>query len=504
MNVKYNSLSEGVKKFLRTRDIIDQNALDRFIFPTFENFRPADDTLKREVQTVQDFVKKDYNILIWGDEDLDGITSVFIMKSLFQEVFGVELPHYIPKREKEGYGLTREGIDRAFKNKIDLIITVDSGTTSFEEVEYLKEKGMKVIITDHHELKEKLPKAPLLNPKLSSFGYEHLAGAGVALKFADCLISQNLGKSTPEWTEKIPQIPAFAFIGTLADRVPLRDENRIIYNEGLKYLKKTESPSLSLLADKKNIFKSFIPLVSGRERLTWEFFTSRTIEEAEKIYSALRSNHLAWNRKARRGFLGIKKKLDNGELVIFEKNLPYRIASSVTSRSRDYCKSPVFVLYHTGTEIRGDGRSPEGFDLLSVLKRVKDLLINYGGHKCACGFTLKEGKTMEFKERTEPFLKEYKINNSFDSKLRLSEITEDLKNLIKKMKPFGNGNRAPIFFIGNVNYEKEGDSFFLSNKNSKLKLDRFREMPPPSKKINAYLEVKGTEVILKKWEWPEG
>jgi single-stranded-DNA-specific exonuclease len=501
VNIKYRNLPKGIKNFLKKREVRNQKSLERFLVPTFENLRQADETLKTATKKVQDFIKKGKKILIWGDEDVDGITSTFIMKILFQEAFGIKVKNYIPNRGKEGYGLSREGIDKAHKRGIDLIVTVDSGTSSVAEVEYLKKKGMNVIITDHHELKEKLPEAPIINPKLNSFGYKYLCGAGVAFKFADCMLTDYTGKSTVEWATEIPEIPALAFIGTITDKVPLLDENRIIYNEGLKCLKESKKPPFSFLSAKKNISKVIIPLASGKERLTRDFFSARSITEAEDIYATLKSKHSNWNKRARREFSSLKNELNKGSLVIIKNGLDYKIGGSVANRAKDYCKNPIFIIYSVGSEIRGEGRGPDDFDLLSVLREVKDLLIDFGGHKCACGFELKKGKTEEFKERAEPLLKKYKAKKPYDSKLKLSEVTEELKKLTAKMEPFGNGNPPPVFLIDNVNYEKEGKEFFLSDGKTKLKLTKVNEMPPPSKKVNAYLEIKGEKIKLKGWEW---
>jgi len=501
VTIKYRHLSKGIKTLLKKRDVTSQKSLERFLVPNFENLRSADETLKTAVAEVQDFIKKGKRILIWGDQDVDGITSTFIMKILFRRVFGIKVWHYIPKRSEEGYGLSRLGIDKAYKKGIDLIITVDSGISSASEVEYLKKKGMHIIITDHHELKEKLPKAPIINPKLNSFGYKYLCGAGVAFKFADCMFLEYMGKNTSEWTSEIPEIPALAFIGTLTDKVPLLDENRIIYTQGLKCLKKSKKPSFSLLSGKRNISKAIMPLSSGREHLTWEFFSAGNAKEAEETYALLKSKHFSWNLRARGAFSSLKSDLNEKNLVIFRKDLDYKIAGSVANRAKDYCKNPVFLIYSVGSKIRGDGRGPEDFDLLSVLKEVKELLIDYGGHKCACGFELKKGRVEEFKTKTEPLLKKYKAKKPYDSKLTLSEVTEDLKNLIGKMEPFGNSNPPPVFLIDNVIYEKKGKAFFLSNGKTELILSEVREMPPPSKKVNAYLEIKGNKINLKRWEW---
>jgi single-stranded-DNA-specific exonuclease len=504
VNIRYKSLSKGVRDFLIKREITDQETLERFLTPTFDNLRPFDEKLKAGIEELGDFIRKGEKILIWGDQDTDGITSTFIMKLLFKELFGIVVPHYIPDRRKEGYGLSREGIDKAYKEGINLIITVDSGTGSFDEVEYLKKKGMDVIITDHHELKENLPRATLLNPKLHSFGYKYLSGAGVSFKFADCLFYEYRGEKPSEWTKRIPGIPVFSFIGTIADKVPLLDENRIIYNEGLRLLKEVDKPPFTFLSRRKEISKALLPLAplgSEKEHLIWKFFSARTVEEAGMIYETLKATYSGWNRKVREEFFAIRNELNEGNLVIFKNNLDNRIASSLANRIKDYFRMPVFIIYPVGSVIRGEGRSPEGFNLLSVFDEVKDLLIDYGGHKSACGFTLKNGKIEEFKEKTEPILKRYKTQNKCDSELELSEITEDLKDLIKKMEPFGIGNPPPVFLINNVSYEKQGEHFFLSNGKLKLKLNEVAEMPPPSKKVNAYLEIKGEKITLRRWEW---
>lgn len=503
MNTKYNTLSKNTKTFLRKREITSQKTLDRFLAPTFEKLRPADDILKTGVKKIGKAIKNGKKLLIWGDEDIDGITSILIMKSLFKELFEIKVQHYIPDRRKEGYSLSKKGIDWAYKEGINIILTVDSGTNSRSEVEYLKKKGMDIIITDHHEIKKPLPKATILNPKIHSFGYKYLCGAGVAFKFADFSLSQFYESTTRKWAEKLPEIPAYAFIGTIIDKVPLLDENRIIFNEGLECFKKSPNPPLSFLSEKRNIQKALIPLASGRKGLAWDFFSADSIDKAEEIYEMLKIKHSNWNKKARGEFNTIKNELNEGNLVIYKKNLDSKVGSSVANRAKDYTKFPIFIIYKMDSELRGEGRGPEDFDLIKALDKSKDLLIEYGGHKCACGFKLKKANLERFKERTEPLLKKYKAKKAYDSELKLSEITTGFKNLIKGIEPFGYGNSPPVFLIKNLNYEKKGKDFFLYNGKSKLRLDKVKEMPPPSKKINAYLEIKDEKAILKRWEWTE-
>ncbi|MEA1912963.1 MAG: DHH family phosphoesterase [candidate division WOR-3 bacterium] len=424
MNVNFNSLSPGMKSFLEKREIRDKESLDRFLDPTFKRLRPPDETLKKVVRKIRTEILEGKNILIWGDEDMDGISSTLIMLSTMEKLTARKVENYIPSRRFEGYGLCKRGIDLAVGKGIDLIITVDCGVNDSSEVEYLKREGLDVIITDHHEPKENLPNALILNPKLGSFGFKYLAGAGVAFKLADALFNHIMGESTTEWTRKMPEIPALTLIGTIADRVPQLDENRILIHEGLRCLEETSSPPLSLLHKLGDIEESMEPLFSGVDNLTWEFFTTSTIKKAREIYEKLKINHANWSIRAKKEFSSLKAWLDEGHFVLFVPDLDQKFAGFVTGRAKEYTNHPIFVIYQVGDNIRGEGRGPKDFNLLSVLSSVKDLLVDYGGHKPACGFTLKKGKVEEFKERVEPRLKEYKPKTSFDARIELWENTK--------------------------------------------------------------------------------
>ena len=278
IDIKFESLSAGIKNFLKRREVIDQETLERFLDPSFERLRKEDEVLIKVVKKIEEAVRENKKFLIWGDQDIDGITACLLMKMAMQKLTGEEIETYIPDRVKEGYGLSEMGINLAIKKGIDLIITVDCGTTSFKEIESLLKKDLDVIITDHHEPRDELPKGLILNPKLGSFGYAYLSGAGVAFKLADALFLKLMEKTTNNWVREFSEIPILAMIGTISDRVPQLDENRILLCEGLKLLEKTENPSLSLLRKIGSIEEAIEPLHSGTEYLTWKFFSSIKIE----------------------------------------------------------------------------------------------------------------------------------------------------------------------------------------------------------------------------------
>lgn len=503
IDIKFESLSAGIKNFLKRREVIDQETLERFLDPSFERLRKEDKVLIKVVKKIEEAVRENKKFLIWGDQDIDGITACLLMKMAMQKLTGEEIETYIPDRVKEGYGLSEMGINLAIKKGIDLIITVDCGTTSFKEIESLFKKDLDVIITDHHEPRDELPKGLILNPKLGSFGYAYLSGAGVAFKLADALFLKLMEKTTNNWVREFSEIPILAMIGTISDRVPQLDENRILLCEGLKLLEKTENPSFSLLRQIGSIEEAIEPLHSGAEYLTWKFFSSLNEEEAKDIYSELEAKHTYWSIKAGEHFLSFKNQLDLGYLVLFDPDLDKEFAGTIANRAKESTGHPIFVIYMIGEHLRGEGRGPTDFDLLSILSSVSDLLVDYGGHKMACGFSLKEGKLEEFRSRVTPELKKYEPKIQIDAKLNLDDITPELQDFIKKMKPFRRGNPPPIFQVDDVNYKISNGVPILFNREDVLSLDTVKEMPPPSERVNAYLRLNGDKIHLLKWEWVE-
>lgn len=432
---------------------------------------------------------------------MDGITSALLLRKSLESIGGRNIDCYIPDRRDEGYGLSFEGIDIAKSNGVNLLVTVDCGSTSISEVEYCHENDIEVIITDHHEIKEQIPDCPVINPKLNGLGYRYLAGAGVAFKLVNELFAGICGDSIEEWTERISEIPVLAMIGTISDRVPQLDENRILIFEGNNYLHKTDDPAITVLRNKGDIGVAIEPLYSGTKNLSWDFLTSNSINEALGIYSELEIKHTLWSIKARENFDDLKKQLNEGHLVLFEPDLQQKYAGSVANRARDYTGYPVFVIYMVGEKIRGEGRGPDDYNLLQLLNSVDDLLIDYGGHKPACGFTLKEESIEEFRERVEPLLKQYEAITRYDSEINIEEVNEDLMKLVENMKPFGKDNYTPVFLIKDVDYYLENNTPYIEKGGSRLRIDIMGENPPPSRRVDAYLRVDGNFLEIIKWDW---
>ncbi|RKZ16619.1 single-stranded-DNA-specific exonuclease RecJ, partial [bacterium] len=245
--INYNDLSKGVKNFLQKRGIQSQYDLDLFVNPTIEKLAlPGKDTLKI-AESLYNSIRQGKKIFVWGDEDVDGITSTFLLYESLKKL-NAKVEWHIPSRATEGYGLNKNGIDMIKERGGEVIVTVDCGITSFEEAEYSKSLGIELIITDHHEPRNTLPEAMIVNPKVNDVGYRYLAGVGVALKFFIGIVHIATGLNPVEVIKTMPDSIIFAMIGTITDRVPRLSENRILVVEGEKYLHKSKRPPFMVLA----------------------------------------------------------------------------------------------------------------------------------------------------------------------------------------------------------------------------------------------------------------
>lgn len=496
--INYDEFSQGVKEFLKKREINDQKSLDEFLYPSLENIRIGNDALKISDLTY-DYIKSGKKIIIWGDEDVDGITSSLILFKGLKNL-NANVDFYIPKRTKEGYGLNKEGIKRIKENNFSLIITVDCGISSIEEVRFAKELGLEVIITDHHEHKEELPDTYIVNPKITDIGYKYLAGAGVAMKFYLTIVKKIFKLSPKEVINVLPEILIYAMIGTISDRVPRLNENRTIIVEGERMLKKLNIAPFNILS-KEDIETAIRPLLSGREELTLKFLLTDKIKEAEDIYTTLKEKSLNYQSKLEINYNVAKNEFMKGNYAVYLENYPVELLGSTATLGKDLTGMPVFVLTNNNNEIVGEGRGPEDFNLLAVLEKTKNYLSSYGGHKPACGFRIKKPENLTyFLSIVNKILKEYSPKIHFDSEINLSDFNDSLLNLIKLMRPFGKGNEEPIFMIRNVFVKKEG----LKNTIEQIKFPLGWETTLTKEGYyNIFIQTDGENLYVKRWELPD-
>ncbi len=408
-------------------------------------------------------------ILIYGDYDVDGITSVALLFSVLRE-FTNNLYYYIPNRFQEGYGLNEEAIDIAFKNHFKLIITVDCGISSISEIEKAKNYGIDVIITDHHQPQKDIPSAvAIINPKCdANYTFKELAGVGVSFKVAQALYSK-LGKNQDDLQNWLDYVA----LGSIADSVPIVDENRILIKHGLKMLNQTKKEGLKALLIEsgvnyrslgtKEVNFALAPRINAAGRLgdsklalellltdseTKAKYLSQKLSEINKSRKEIGDNIL----KEARVFASKQvQEEDNRVLVLASENWNQGVIGIIASRLVDEFNRPAIVISKKDGVAKGSGRSINGFHLYNVLELCQDILINFGGHKLAAGITIESNKIPEFKSRineiSQDFIKEDDLSPelTIDAQILLSNINFGLVKDINILEPFGIGNPQPVF-----------------------------------------------------------
>ena len=469
---KYN-LNKVIGKIIVNRHVVNDEDVRIFITPTRDDFH--DPFLFKGMDIAVDRIIKAINnkekILIYGDYDVDGITSTTVLKKYLMDR-GISVDTYIPNRLHEGYGLNKKAIDTIKERNIDLIITVDCGISAIEEVDYAVRLGMDIIVTDHHEVGEKLPNALAVidaKRKDNTYPFRALAGVGVVFKLIQAL-SIKLEIKPEEYLKYLDLV----CVGTISDIVPLEGENRTIAKLGLMLIKVTRNLGLRELIkssgykeiDSNTISFGVAPRINacgrmGHEEEALKLFLAEDLESATKItkelneYNTLRqSTEKAIYEEA---VLQIEKNhLDeNNSIVLGGKGWHHGVIGIVSSKVTDKYYKPSILLSFENNIAKGSGRSVPGFDLYEGLAKCEDLLEKYGGHSMAVGLTLKKENLENFKERFEQIAKEKNIKELvpiiyIDDELKLKDINMDLVKSISILEPFGEANKVPLFLIRNL------------------------------------------------------
>ena len=471
--VKKYSISEILAKLIVIKEI-KENEIEKFIKPTLNDIddpfkiKDMDKFVERMIKAIENKEK----VCIYGDYDVDGITSITIMYKFLKEL-EVDVSYYMPNRLTDGYGLNKEAINEILeKSKIDLIITVDCGITAIEETKYAKELGIDVIITDHHKCSEKLPDAiAVINPKRvdDTSTYKFHAGVGVAYK---CLIalSQKLGLEADKYLKYLDIVA----LGTISDIVELTGENRVLAKYGLEKMKTTKNIGLASLIDLCNMtdldsnFVSFslAPRINacgrmGKADIAVNMFLSNIRSQA--IVMADRLDELNKERQniEREIYEEILNIIENSEyknkssIVLYSPNWHNGVLGIVASKLVNMYYKPVVLLTMENGVIRGSSRCPNGFSLYNSLDKCSSLLEQFGGHELAAGLTIKEENIQKFQEEFDNICK--KEENKFqietlniDLELKAKDITIDTIKAINLLKPFGQLNNEPVFIYKNL------------------------------------------------------
>ena len=469
---RYN-LNKVIGKIIVNRHVVNDEDVRIFITPTRDDFhdpflfKGMDIAVERIIKAINNKEK----ILIYGDYDVDGITSTTVLKKYLMDR-GISVDTYIPNRLHEGYGLNKKAIDTIKERNIDLIITVDCGISAIEEVDYAVRLGMDIIVTDHHEVGEKLPNALAVidaKRKDNTYPFRSLAGVGVVFKLIQAL-SIKLEIKPEEYLKYLDLV----CVGTISDIVPLEGENRTIAKLGLMLIKVTRNLGLRELIkssgykeiDSNTISFGVAPRINacgrmGHEEEALKLFLAEDLESATKItkelneYNTLRqSTEKAIYEEAVQQIE--KNHLDaNNSIVLGGKGWHHGVIGIVSSKVTDKYYKPSILLSFEDNIAKGSGRSVPGFDLYEGLAKCEDLLEKYGGHSMAVGLTLKKENLENFKERFEQIAKEKNIKELvpiiyIDDELKLKDINMDLVKSISILEPFGEANKVPLFLIRNL------------------------------------------------------
>ena len=428
--------------------------------------------MDKAVSRIRKAIAKGERILVYGDYDVDGMTSVALLYSALKNL-GARVETYIPNRVEEGYGLNSAAIKRSHKDGIGLLITVDCGITSFKEVEQASALKIDVIITDHHEiLNSKVPAAlAVINPLQSDckYPFKHLAGVGLAYKLVKALYD-----GTPHFAEDFLDLVS---LGTVADIAPLIGENRVLAKHGLDELNRRERVGLSALMDAANfdgnISSSTIGFVLGPRinamgrigspQKAVELLLSKTAAgaaELAKILSTENRNRQKIEAKILDEALAKVEREVNFKhhrvIVLASENWHPGVIGIVASRIAERFYRPTILISLDGKLGKGSGRSIDQFHLFEYLLRCKDILSGFGGHESACGITIEKERIAEFTDliNREAFKdvdeKIFSPKLDIEMDIQLDTLSEDVIKEIEGLAPFGPENPRPVFSSRNV------------------------------------------------------
>ena len=470
--VKKRHITNLLASILVNRGIIDGEKINVFLNPTRKDFYnpflmpDMEIAVKRIVKAIENKEK----IMIYGDYDADGITSITVLKKYLNEI-GLKTGEYIPNRLNEGYGLNKDAISKIYNDGYRLMITVDCGISGLEEVEYANSLGMEIIITDHHEPAEKLPEAIAVidaKRKDNKYPFNQLAGVGVVFKLIQA-ISTELKLEEKEYLKYLDLV----CIGTISDIVPLVDENRVIAKLGLKLIEKTKNIGLKTLlniADLRKIDSTAIsfgvaPRINACGRMGFQeealqLFLTEDSGEATKIAKRLVQFNQERQAKEKQIFEEVIEKIEKDDkdkkcIVLAEENWHHGIIGIVASKITEIYYKPSILIFIEGDKGKGSGRSVPGYDLYTALTKCSDYIEKFGGHSMAIGITIKKENFEKLKEAIEKYAQESNISDimpiiNIDKEINLKNINiEEVKSL-ELLEPFGEANKMPLFLLRNL------------------------------------------------------
>ena len=561
---EFPEFSSVVLQLLWDRNLKTQLQIDEFFNPDYKEDLHDPYLMKdmdKAVKRIFEAISKDEKILVYGDYDVDGVTSSAVMvstlvelKSIVSRIKNEEAKEfveiYIPDRENEGYGLNEKAIKEIKRRKINLIITVDCGISSADEIEMASKIGIDTIVTDHHHVPEKIPKALAVidsKQKDCKYPFKELAGVGVAFKIAQALIknlednkfeksqtkkSKNRGSISPGFEKWLLDLVA---LGTVADCVSLVGENRTLTKYGLLVINKTKRIGLQKLisavglkvrengnvSSKKNVDTTVIsfllaPRLNAAGRMdhantSYNFLMTESEDQAEELVGKLEKNNYSRQQLTEKTINEVKSRIDkysDADLpkVIVESSPEWKIGivGLVAGKLTGEYARPFLILREKENESAGSGRSIPKFNLIESIEKCRDLLIEFGGHSQAAGIKIKKENLKKFKEKinsiADDVLKESDLTSSIkiDCEISCDQINWQLIDETEKFNPFGQGNGKPVFLAKKLEVHEIRT---VGNNNAHLKLC-FKAIPENGK--TKYLNAIGFRLGKMAEKMPDG
>ncbi len=491
-------LGEIVSQIIANRNIGSLDDIQVFLNPTRKDFHNPFlfNDMEKAVNRIIKAIENKENVAIYGDYDVDGITSTTVLKKFLQER-GLETKEYIPNRLLEGYGLNKEAIEDIAKNDCKLIITVDCGISGNSEIDYANSFGIETIVTDHHEAGEKLPNAIAVidaKRKDNTYPFRGLAGVGVVFKLIQG-ISIKLNLEEKEYLKYLDLV----CIGTISDIVPLIDENRVIAKLGLKLLNQTKNVGLRELINtigfeemnSSSVSFGIAPRINacgrmGHQEEALKLFLTENDEEAKQITEKLNTYNKIRQEKEKKiyeeaiSMINNEKKNKN-TIVLAGKNWHHGVIGIVSSKITEMYFKPSILICLEGEQGKGSGRSIPGFDLYKALTKCKNTLEKYGGHEMAVGLSLNKKNLKQFEKEFEKIAQDEKVSEivpiiKIDETMALKDITKKTIEELKLLEPYGEGNKLPLFAYRNLKIDSiraltEGKHIKLTLKDANYRIN---------------------------------
>ena len=469
---KENGLSDLISSILASRGIIEKEEVREFLNPTRDDFHDPllMPDMEKAVDRILKAIQTQEKTIIYGDYDVDGITSITVLKKFLEER-NLQVGEYIPNRLNEGYGLNKEAVKKIAEQGYKLIITVDCGISCIEEIKYATELGLEVIVTDHHEPAEELPKCLAVvdaKRKDNQYPFNQLAGVGVVFKLIQA-ISIKLNLDNKEYLKYLDIV----CVGTISDIVPLVDENRVITKLGLKLVPISKNIGLrTLLAstgykevNSTTISFGIAPRINacgrmGEEKEALRLFLTNDLHEAKEITERLNNYNLERQETEKRIFKQALEQIENGEkdkscIVLGQEGWHHGIIGIVASKVTDIYFKPSILICFEGEEGKGSGRSIPGFNLHDAVMNCDTYVEKFGGHSMAIGINVKRENFEKFKKEFEEYTQNSHISDiipiiQIDKQVDIKKINLQDVNELKLLEPYGEGNKMPVFLIKNL------------------------------------------------------